>query len=118
MRRFAILACSLLLAGTSSAQQNDLAAHGAEVFDHLCAPCHGDGPGSDGATMLPGTYALHVKYGGSKPALLARRTDLPAEVIRTFLRNGVASMPPFRPTELPDSDIDAIAAFIRYSSSR
>jgi mono/diheme cytochrome c family protein len=53
-----------------------------------------------------------LKYKGEKPGLLEERSDLPAEVIRTFVRSGIASMPPFRKTELTDEDIDAIAAYL------
>jgi (+)-pinoresinol hydroxylase len=82
------------------------------VFEQYCTPCHGDGRGDDGAPMLPGTHALHLKYRGERPGLLEQRSDLPAEVIRVFVRNGVASMPPFRKTEVTDEDIEAIAAYL------
>jgi mono/diheme cytochrome c family protein len=82
------------------------------VFEQYCTPCHGDGRGDDGAPMLPGTHALHLKYRGERPGLLEERTDLPAEAIRVFVRNGVASMPPFRKTEVTDEDIEAIAAYL------
>ncbi len=62
--------------------------------------------------MLPGTHALSLKYRGEKPGLLEERTDLPAEVLKAFVRNGVASMPPFRKTEVTDADLDAIAAYL------
>jgi mono/diheme cytochrome c family protein len=62
--------------------------------------------------MLPGTHALSLKYKGSKPALLEQRSDLSYELIKTFVRNGVASMPPFRKTEVTDDDLKAIAAYL------
>lgn len=96
----------------ASAQQSDPVATGKAVFAQYCAPCHGDGRGDDGAPMLPGTHALHLKYKGEKPGLLEARTDLPAELIAVFVRNGVASMPPFRKTEVTDDDIEAIAAYL------
>jgi mono/diheme cytochrome c family protein len=85
---------------------------GKTVFEHYCAACHGTGRGDDGAPMLPGTHALQLKYRGEKPGLLEERTDLPAELIKVFVRNGVASMPPFRKTEVTDEDIEAIAAYL------
>ena len=91
---------------------------GKMVFEHYCAPCHGAGRGDDGAPMLPGTHALHLKYKGEKPGLLEERTDLPAELIKAFVRNGVASMPPFRKTEVTDQDIEAIAAYLSQAASR
>lgn len=100
------------LASAAVAQSPTDIAHGREVFAHYCAPCHGPGRGDDGAPLLPGTHALTLKYRGEKPGLLEERTDLPAELIRAFVRTGLASMPPFRKTELTDADIDAIAAYL------
>jgi len=116
MRRYTI-AVALVLgswAACASAQDAD---RGKAKFDHSCAPCHGDGPGDDGRAMLPGTDALRIKYQGSLPALLERRTDLNADAIRTFVRRGTWSMPPFRPTELTESEIQDIAAYLRQSSA-
>ena len=89
---------------------------GKAKFDHTCAPCHGAGVGDDGRAMLPGTDALRIKYQGSLPALLEQRTDLNADAIRTLLRRGTWSMPPFRPTEVTERDIQDIAAYLRQSS--
>jgi len=89
---------------------------GKAKFDHTCAPCHGAGVGDDGRAMLPGTDALRIKYQGSLPALLEQRTDLNADAIRTFVRRGTWSMPPFRPTEVTERDIENIAAYLRQSS--
>ena len=80
-----------------------------------CAPCHGAGVGDDGHAMLPGTDALRIKYKGATPPvppLLEQRTDLTAPVLKVFLRHGSFSMPPFRPTELTDTEIADIAAYI------
>jgi mono/diheme cytochrome c family protein len=65
-----------------------------------------------GRAMLPGTDALRIKYKGQLPALLEQRTDLTPEVIRTFVRRGTWSMPPFRKTEISDAEIDAVSAYI------
>jgi len=104
---------ALLVCGTAFAQD---AERGKAKFDHTCAPCHGAGVGDDGRAMLPGTDALRIKYRGSLPALLEQRTDLNAEAIRTFVRRGTWSMPPFRPTEVTERDIENIAAYLRQSS--
>jgi mono/diheme cytochrome c family protein len=101
-------------AACASAQD---AAQGKAKFEHTCAPCHGAGVGDDGRAMLPGTDALRIKYQGSLPALLEQRTDLNAEAIRTFVRRGTWSMPPFRPTEITESDIQDIAAYLKRSST-
>jgi len=115
-------AIAALLAATcatsAAAQDSAPIARGKEVFAHYCAPCHGDGPGDDGAPMLPGTHALTLKYGGEKPGLLEQRADLPAEIIKAFVRTGVASMPPFRKTEVTDEDLEAIAAYLADAAKR
>jgi mono/diheme cytochrome c family protein len=112
----AFAALWLLAGGVAPAQDSPDADRGRAKFDHSCAPCHGDGVGDDGRAMLPGTDALRIKYQGALPALLEKRTDLNADAIRTFVRRGTWSMPPFRPTEVTESDIRDIAAYLRQSS--
>lgn len=85
---------------------------GKALFAHWCAPCHGAGPGTDGAGMLPGTAALEARYKGSVPAALERRTDLNYETLHYFARRGIGAMPMFRKTELSDADLSAVAAYI------
>ena len=98
------------------AQPPASAERGQAKFEANCAPCDGDGIGDDGRAMLPGTDALRIKYQGALPALLEKRTDLNADAIRTFVRRGTWSMPPFRPTEITEGDIQDIAAYLRRSS--
>jgi mono/diheme cytochrome c family protein len=103
---------------TAAVAQTDAIEHGKQVFAHWCAPCHGAGRGDDGAPMLPGTHALTLKYRGQKPGLLEERTDLPPELIKAFVRTGVASMPPFRKTEVSDADLEAIAAYLAVTAGQ
>lgn len=103
---------ALVLGGPAAAQDAASVERGRTKFEMSCEPCHGDGPGDDGRAMLPGTDALRIKYQGVLPALLTQRTDLNAEAIRTFVRRGTWSMPPFRPTELSERDIQDIAAYL------
>jgi mono/diheme cytochrome c family protein len=99
------------------AQEGTAIERGNAKFQHSCAPCHGPGPGDDGRAMLPGTDALRIKYRGTPtPALLEERSDLPYAVLRAFVRQGSMSMPPFRPTELTDQEIEDIAAYLAESS--
>lgn len=103
-----------LLAGAQAAAAQDAAtvANGKVLFTRLCAACHGADRSDQGRAMLPGTDALRIKYKGQLPALLEQRTDLTPDVIRTFVRRGTWSMPPFRKTEISDTGIDAVSAYI------
>lgn len=103
-----------LLAGAQAAAAQDAAivANGKVLFTRLCAACHGADRSDQGRAMLPGTDALRIKYKGQLPALLEQRTDLTPDVIRTFVRRGTWSMPPFRKTEISDAGIDAVSAYI------
>jgi mono/diheme cytochrome c family protein len=112
----AALAIAGLQGSPTAAQEAASVERGRARFEHSCAPCHGPGLGDDGRAMLPGTDALRIKYQGALPALLEQRTDLNAEAIRTFVRRGTWSMPPFRPTEITEQDIRDIAAYLRQSS--
>lgn len=111
-------ALALLVAAAAARAQPHSIDHGKEVFEHYCKPCHGDGRGDDGAPMLPGTHALTLKYRGQTPGLLERRGDLPADLIKAVVRSGVASMPPFRKTEVTDADLEAVAAYLADSAKR
>ena len=106
----------LLVPGSAHAQDSPAVERGNAKYQYACAPCHGAGPGDDGRKMLPGTDALRIKYKGKVPALLEERTDLTAKVLRVFVRRGSFSMPPFRPTELTDAEIEDIAAYLAKSS--
>jgi len=108
-----------LISAALPLQAQDRAAidRGNAKFQHSCAPCHGPGPGDDGRALLPGTDALRIKYRGTTvPAVLEQRSDLPYAALRVFVRQGSMSMPPFRPTELTDREIEDIAAYLAESS--
>ncbi|RIV81072.1 cytochrome c [Aurantiacibacter xanthus] len=81
-------------------------AEGKAVFAKWCAPCHAPAPG------LAGTFALQHKYEGTVPAALEDRTDLQPALVAYFVRNGVAWMPPFRPTEISDQQLAALSAYL------
>ena len=119
MRCATLVVTSVLMAanvGLAVAEETPVVERGRTVFAHYCAPCHASGRGADGAPMLPGTHALYLKYKGSKPALLEQRSDLSFELIKTFVRSGVASMPPLRKTEVTDDDLKAIAVYLAESA--
>lgn len=80
--------------------------NGEAVYEHWCSHCHDAGRG------MAGTQSLQVKYKGELPPVLLERQDLTAEAIKTFVRQGVLSMPPFRKTEISDGELDALAAWM------
>ncbi len=91
----------------ASAQNAPNKEHGQAVFNHWCAPCHAAGPGH------PGTQGLQFKYRDSNiPAVLEERDDLTPVLVKTFVRQGVLSMAPFRKTEITDTELEDIAAYL------
>jgi len=98
--------------GAIARPEADKAAVGRRVFEHNCAPCHGKGLGIDGSKMLPGTATLTAKYKGELPGALEDRSDLTAETLLFFVRNGSGAMPMFRKTEVSDAEVDAVAAYL------
>lgn len=96
--------------------ENPLEQRGREVFQQRCAACHGAIPkdtiGPPYLPLMPGTQALQARYKGARPAVLEERTDLSAELVNAIVRNGLNSMPFFRPTELSDDDLTALDAYL------
>jgi mono/diheme cytochrome c family protein len=78
---------------------------GEQIFDERCVFCHAAGPGH------PGTQELAVKHSNGK-ALIQGRSDLTPIYIRTVVRNGLIEMPPFRPSEISDRDLDALIRYL------
>jgi len=99
------LAAAAIVAAAARAQDPDQDP-GKIVYDKWCTPCHGDGPGK------PGTMVLAQRYGSSRPALLEQRTDLTAEYLGTFVRQGVGVMPQFRKTEITDAELAAMVDYL------
>ena len=85
----------------------ELTERGAAVFNNWCSACHSRGP-----MNAPGTTSLQNKYQGSVPAALEDRKDLTVELVKLFVRNGVATMPQFRKTEVSDADLEALTAYL------
>jgi hypothetical protein len=52
--------------------------------------------------------------------VLLERTDLSAQTVATFVRQGVLLMAPFRKTEISDAELRALSAFVarNYSAPR
>jgi len=92
--------------GYSAREPAEGVARGRQVYVQWCAICHEGGPG------MAGTQGLMRKYRGQVPAVLRERTDLSKEFIEYTVRNGVASMPFFRKTEVSDSDLTLLADYL------
>ena len=84
------------------------AERGRYVFERRCAACHDAGPD------MPGTDALQAKYHGTVPAPLVQRTDLTADTVKYFVRHGVSIMPFFRKTEISDTQLEDLAAYLSH----
>jgi mono/diheme cytochrome c family protein len=104
----AFLLLTALTRGVDAASPESKApvASGQAVYEHWCAPCHAPGPGH------PGTQSLQLKYGGKLPAVLLERSDLPAQTVAMFVRQGVLLMAPFRKTEITDTELAALSAYV------
>ncbi len=96
------LLVALLLPITAPAQSQ--ADRGREVYQKWCTPCHGIGLGK------PATSAAAAH--GAKPAVLEQRTDLTPKMVETAVRQGLSFMPRFRKTEISNSDLAAIVAYL------
>jgi mono/diheme cytochrome c family protein len=106
-RRLLSAAVALSLCAFASAAESQTP-EGKAVFEKWCAPCHAPGPGH------PGTTAIAALYKGAKPAPLEHRTDLTPELVKQFVRKGVSVMPFFRKTEISDTELDALAAYLSH----
>lgn len=97
---------------TGDGPRPDTKALGRQVFDRWCRYCHAPESVDRRGPRFPGTVSLAAKYGAQVPAALEERTDLTPEVVRYFVRYGVLTMPPFRKTEITDTELDALGAYL------
>jgi mono/diheme cytochrome c family protein len=101
----AFLAGTVAHAGDDSAQKIE---EGKKLFHARCGYCH-----LAGGT---GTIMLGRRLGKDR-SLLEERTDLNVEYIKKITRVGINSMPPHNRIELPDSELDLIAAYLTRPAS-
>lgn len=78
---------------------------GKGLFDLYCIACHGAGPGH------PGTMRLEERLSADQAPLL-NRDNLPSEYVKLVVREGFKLMPPFRPSEITDAQLDLLTAYI------
>lgn len=101
----AFLAGAGAYAGDDSAQKIE---EGKRLFHARCGYCH-----LAGGT---GTIMLGRRLGKDR-SLLEERADLNAEYIKKITRVGINSMPPHNRIELPDGELDLIAAYLTRPAS-
>lgn len=76
------------------------------VWQLYCVECHAPGGGH------PGTMMLAEKKGAQQSVILGRE-DLTPEYIEVVVRTGLLEMTPFRPTEITDEELAALAEYVR-----
>jgi mono/diheme cytochrome c family protein len=81
---------------------------GDKLFHAKCGYCH-----LQGGT---GTIMLGFRLGKDQ-ALIENRTDLKVDYIKHVARSGIGSMPRLTRIEVPDSELDLIAAYLTRPAS-
>lgn len=115
----ATLSVAALWMSITHAADSTLVERGRVLYTlRACEACHGPNVGPAPGRELPGTAALRERYGNSKPAVLADRTDLDPAYVTLIVRQGLHMMPYFRKTEVTDEDLKAIAAYLARNSHR
>ena len=92
-------------AGEPAAVQIEAITDGKALFELYCIACHGAGPGH------PGTMRLQERLSEDQAPLL-NRDNLDPEYVKLVVREGFKLMPPFRPTEITDKQLDLLAGYI------
>lgn len=99
-----LTALLLAIGAPAFAADQSQSERGREIYQKWCTPCHGTGLGK------PGTAAAAAH--GAKPAVLEQRSDLTPKLIETAVRSGVNFMPRFRKTEISNTDLAAVVAYL------
>lgn len=103
MKQIVSVFLSLLLFGLPAAA---ICAPGQAVFKRHCSPCHAPG------IEHPGTLQMSVTRGESK-AVLERRRDLSADYMRQVVRQGLKTMPAFKPTTLTNEELEELTDYLK-----
>ena len=90
--------------GDRLAAQND----GEALFSHHCGYCHL--AGGMGTNLL--TKQRMMAGEPPEKGLLANRTDLTADYIKSVVRMGKVAMPRLTRVDVTDAELDAIAAYL------
>jgi mono/diheme cytochrome c family protein len=90
-------------AAEAEGAEADALARGQALYERHGGVCHREGQ--------TGTVVLGRRLGAER-ALLATRADLTVPYVRQVVRAGLMNMPRLTRVELPDSDLDALAAWL------
>lgn len=111
--RLAIVGCGVVLAAVlAQAAEPTLTIEqqqGKVLFEATCVYCHNPRGWA--------TERLRTRLGEDR-AVLADRTDLSRDYVRTVVRNGFMTMPAYTPTDLDEAQIKAIAAYLTRRTTR
>ena len=92
---------------TSAPEVTVASVSGEALYGTHCARCHN--PGTDG--VYPGTQQLALTRGEGQ-AVLLQRDDITPGYVRQVVRHGIGAMATFRPSEISDLELDALAAYV------
>jgi mono/diheme cytochrome c family protein len=105
-----LLSCTATLVGAAELESvNSQQQQGKALFEATCVYCHN--------ARGFATERLRSRLSEDR-AVLTERTDLDPAYIRTIVRNGLASMPAYTPTDLDESQIKAIAAYLTRKNAK
>jgi mono/diheme cytochrome c family protein len=107
VRALHIVVAVLAAAATAPARaaEGSVIARGRAAYTHRCAMCHREGNGNTG------TFILARRLGKDK-SVIEQRTDLQPAYIRQVVRSGLVNMPRLSRVEMPDTDLDAVIAYL------
>ena len=83
---------------------------GKVIFELHCAGCHDPGDAHAATKQL-------AIVRGEDLAVIRQRKDLVPPYIKYIVRDGLLEMPPFRPTDINDSELDNLANYIVESAN-
>lgn len=78
---------------------------GRVTYELHCAGCHAAGLGHAATMKLKLARAEDM-------AVLVQRTDLTSAYISHIVRDGLLEMPPFRPTDINDEELESLAQYM------
>ena len=84
---------------------------GEAIYTLYCSACHDPGP------RHPGTMMLQQLGQAPDEAALTQHKVLDPDYIRSIVRDGLIEMPPFRPSEISDAQLDALVDYLRQPKS-